>query len=135
PSRPPDWSSAVCPSAPPALQLVLTLSGSAAAPAPPSGGRPPAGDAAAATPQAATARPAPAKEKPGPAPAVSGNGAATKREKDVIPAGPATRRLARELGVALAEVKGTGRGGRVTLDDIKGFVRTEREQVKTGGPA
>jgi pyruvate dehydrogenase E2 component (dihydrolipoamide acetyltransferase) len=40
-----------------------------------------------------------------------------------VPAGPATRKLARELGVTLSEVKSTGRGGRVTLDDIKGFVR------------
>lgn len=58
------------------------------------------------------------------------NGTATKT---IIPAGPATRRLARELSVGLAEVKGSGRGGRVTIDDVKGFVRTEREQVKKGG--
>ena len=46
-----------------------------------------------------------------------------------VPAGPATRRLARELGVALAEIKPTGRGGRVTLEDIKGFVR---QNLKSG---
>jgi pyruvate dehydrogenase E2 component (dihydrolipoamide acetyltransferase) len=45
-------------------------------------------------------------------------------------AGPATRRLARELGLALAEVPGSARGGRVTLDDVKGFVRT-----RMSGPA
>jgi pyruvate dehydrogenase E2 component (dihydrolipoamide acetyltransferase) len=60
----------------------------------------------------------------------SENGTATKV---VIPAGPATRRLARELGVSLTEVKGTGRGGRVTLDDVKAFVRDERKKVKEGG--
>ena len=54
-------------------------------------------------------------------------------KKDLTPAGPATRRLARELGVALMEVKASGRGGRVTLDDVKGFVRTERATVKAGG--
>jgi pyruvate dehydrogenase E2 component (dihydrolipoamide acetyltransferase) len=43
--------------------------------------------------------------------------------------------LARELGVALMEVKASGRGGRVTLDDVKGFVRTERQAVKSGGGA
>lgn len=52
--------------------------------------------------------------------------------RDLTPAGPATRRLARELGVALAEVKPTGRGGRVTLDDVKGFVKAERQSKKTG---
>jgi pyruvate dehydrogenase E2 component (dihydrolipoamide acetyltransferase) len=58
------------------------------------------------------------------------NGTATKI---LIPAGPATRRLARELGVSLAEIKGSGRGGRVTLDDIKGFVRDERKKAKDAG--
>jgi len=51
----------------------------------------------------------------------------------VVPAGPATRRLARELGVTLAEVTASGRGGRVTLDDVKAFVKTERQKVKDGG--
>ena len=54
-------------------------------------------------------------------------------KKDLTPAGPATRRLARELGVALLGVKASGRGGRVTLDDVKGFVRTERTATKSGG--
>ncbi len=54
-------------------------------------------------------------------------------KKDLTPAGPATRRLARELGVALVEVKPTGRGGRVTLDDVKGFVKAERLTKKPGG--
>lgn len=35
-----------------------------------------------------------------------------------IPAGPATRRLARELGLNLASIPGTGSGGRITLEDV-----------------
>lgn len=35
-----------------------------------------------------------------------------------LPAGPATRRLARELGLSLASIKGTGSGGRITLEDV-----------------
>ena len=35
-----------------------------------------------------------------------------------LPAGPATRRLARELGLDLATVVGTGSGGRITLEDV-----------------
>ena len=35
-----------------------------------------------------------------------------------LPAGPATRRLARELGLDLATVAGTGSGGRITLEDV-----------------
>jgi pyruvate dehydrogenase complex dihydrolipoamide acetyltransferase long form len=36
------------------------------------------------------------------------------------PAGPATRRLARELGVDLHTVSGSGPGGRITADDVRG---------------
>jgi pyruvate dehydrogenase E2 component (dihydrolipoamide acetyltransferase) len=64
--------------------------------------------------------------------AASENGTATAT-KTLIPAGPATRRLARELGVSLGEIKGTGRGSRVTLDDVKGFIREERKKVKESG--
>jgi len=41
-----------------------------------------------------------------------------------IPAGPSTRRLARELGVDLHQVSGSGPGGRITTDDVQAFVRT-----------
>jgi len=60
----------------------------------------------------------------------NGNGAPPR---ELVPAGPATRRLARELGVGLTELKGSGRGGRVTLDDVKGFVKVERQRVREGG--
>lgn len=39
------------------------------------------------------------------------------------PAGPATRRLARELGVDLAIVTGSGPNGRITEEDVKAAVR------------
>jgi pyruvate dehydrogenase E2 component (dihydrolipoamide acetyltransferase) len=41
----------------------------------------------------------------------------------LVPAGPATRRLARELGVDLGQVPGSANGGRVTPDDVKAYVR------------
>src|SRR5262249_28201191 len=44
------------------------------------------------------------------------------------PAGPATRRLARELGVDLHAVRGSARGGRVTIDDVKAFVHDRMSQ-------
>jgi len=40
-----------------------------------------------------------------------------------VPAGPATRRLARELGIDLSHVPGTAPSGRVSLDDVKAYVR------------
>lgn len=39
------------------------------------------------------------------------------------PAGPATRRLARELGVDLHRVVGNGAGGRITPEDVQAYVR------------
>jgi pyruvate dehydrogenase E2 component (dihydrolipoamide acetyltransferase) len=39
-------------------------------------------------------------------------------------ASPAVRRLARELGVDLGRVAGSGRGGRVLKEDVQGFVKT-----------
>jgi pyruvate dehydrogenase E2 component (dihydrolipoamide acetyltransferase) len=38
-------------------------------------------------------------------------------------AGPATRRLARELGVDLDRVQGSALHGRITMDDVKAYVR------------
>ncbi len=40
-----------------------------------------------------------------------------------VPAGPATRRYAREHGVTLQDVEGTARGGRVTVGDVITFIR------------
>ena len=45
---------------------------------------------------------------------------------EVIPAGPAVRRLARELGVDLRNLRGSGKNGRILLEDldphIQGFI-------------
>lgn len=40
-----------------------------------------------------------------------------------VPAGPATRQLARDLGVDLRQVRGSAPGGRVTQEDVKAYVR------------
>ena len=38
-------------------------------------------------------------------------------------AAPAVRRLARELGVALTEIKGTGRNGRIVEEDLRNYIK------------
>jgi pyruvate dehydrogenase E2 component (dihydrolipoamide acetyltransferase) len=51
-------------------------------------------------------------------------------------AGPAVRRLSRELGVALGSVKGTGNRGRILKDDVKSFVKsamTSAAKTESGG--
>ena len=50
-----------------------------------------------------------------------------------IPAPPSVRRLARELGVDLAHVKGSEAGGRITAEDVKAYVR-ERTR-RAGAPS
>lgn len=42
---------------------------------------------------------------------------------DTAHASPSIRRFARELGVELAKLSGTGRKGRITKDDVKAFVK------------
>jgi pyruvate dehydrogenase E2 component (dihydrolipoamide acetyltransferase) len=44
--------------------------------------------------------------------------------RDPIPAAPSVRRLARELGVDIYEVKGSGPGGRISEEDVKGYTKT-----------
>ena len=62
----------------------------------------------------------PAQPEPRPAPAEL-DGVA---DGAAVYAGPAVRRLARELGVTLGDVRGSGPGGRILKDDVKGFVKT-----------
>lgn len=66
-------------------------------------------------PAAEPAKPAPAKSAPQTAVAT----APARSTTDLpIAAGPATRRLARELGLNLEHLRGTGPGGRVTQEDV-----------------
>ncbi len=44
---------------------------------------------------------------------------ATPLAADIIPAGPAARRMAREFGVDLSQVAGSGTRGRITPEDVK----------------
>ncbi|UCH20084.1 MAG: 2-oxo acid dehydrogenase subunit E2 [Deltaproteobacteria bacterium] len=48
-------------------------------------------------------------------------------KKGPIPASPATRRLARELGVALHKVAPSGPGGLVTADDVHAFAQKKEK--------
>ena len=56
-------------------------------------------------------------------PAQLGKVAGTEH-RQAIPAAPHVRRLARELGVDIYEVKGSGPGGRISEDDVKGYAKS-----------
>ncbi|MEM9300694.1 MAG: dihydrolipoyllysine-residue acetyltransferase [Pseudomonadota bacterium] len=96
----------------------------------------PAPPPAAAPPAPAAAKPAPTEpEAPrkGPrTPPVSFD--ASRVLPDSVPhASPSVRRFARELGVDLAEVNGTGRKGRIVKADVEGYVKGVMQQARRGG--
>src|SRR5207249_7434383 len=64
-------------------------------------------------------RVAAARASAGPASAAEANAGTAASSVGPVPATPATRRLARELGVDLRAVRATGAGGRVTDDDVR----------------
>ena len=70
-----------------------------------------------ATPPAKAASPAPAAVKAS-LPPINEPGFSAAH------AGPSVRKFARELGVDLTRVKGSGFKGRITHDDVKGFVKS-----------
>ncbi|MFZ9652779.1 MAG: 2-oxo acid dehydrogenase subunit E2 [Steroidobacteraceae bacterium] len=118
--------------------LVATLqvaAGAAAAPAKPAA-------PAAAPPAAPVAAPPPAVAAPAPvAPPAALAQAIPGARRDLAPiseagfsrahAGPSVRRLARELGVDLAQVAGSGPKARITHEDVKAWVK----RVLQGGLA
>lgn len=104
-----------------AIVEVEVAGGAAAAPAP---------APAAEAPKAAAPAPAAEAPKAAPAPAASaapvaafGNTPVDEVAFAKAHAGPSARKLARELGVDLGQVKGTGLKGRIVGDDIKAFVK------------
>ncbi len=89
---------------------IAVLSTESAAPQRAAKSTAPAPKEPAASPPAQTPAPAPA------APSSAGDG--------MVHAGPAVRRFARELGVELRGLRGSGPNGRITREDVQGFVKS-----------
>ncbi|CAM7570158.1 MULTISPECIES: pyruvate dehydrogenase complex dihydrolipoyllysine-residue acetyltransferase [Citrobacter] len=80
--------------------------------------------AAPAKQEAAAPAPAAKAETPAAAPAAKAEGKSEFAENDAyVHATPLIRRLAREFGVNLAKVKGTGRKGRILREDVQAYVK------------
>ena len=86
--------------------------------------------AEAAAPAREERAPAPAAKQAAPAPV----GAPSRGNKKVH-AGPAVRKLAREFGVELTEVSGSGPRNRILKEDVQSFVQSVMRKSKEAGGA
>ena len=104
------------------LLVMIDAAGGAAASAPAAAAPAPTASVAAPAPTPAVAAPTPT---PAPAPALA---AAPATNAATAPAGkghasPSVRKFARELGVDLTRVVGSGQKGRITQEDVQNFVK------------
>ena len=88
----------------------------------------PAPQPAASAPAPAAKAPEPGKPKPPPVPHHPSAGNKPKTGK--VHASPSVRRLAREFGVDLAEVSGSGPKNRILKEDIQSYVKYELSRPK-----
>ena len=108
-------------------ELLLTINATSGASVPTMSSAPSPATPSALAPTASTQGAAPAAKVAAPSaptPAVT----VSKSDGPPAAAGPATRRLARKLGVNLKLLKGSAAGGRVTIEDVEAFVRDRMAQ-------
>ena len=86
-------------------------------------------------PRASVETPPPTAEAPpvAPAPLSSAPPTATRPSRTTL-AAPSVRRLAREFGVDVADVPGSGARGRVSADDVKAHARRVLQSARTSSP-
>lgn len=77
-----------------------------------------------------TAAPATAPERAAASPLPAGPAERTER----VPASPSTRKVARELGVPIEHVRGSGPGGRIMVEDVERYA-AQRPVAPTPAPA
>src|SRR5579864_6244558 len=107
-----------------------------------------AGNGASAGPSASTSAPAASKPEPAAArpPAAPPTPQTAEPEPQAAPApeaadtgalSPLVRKMAREYGIDLRQVKGTGAGGRITKQDLEAYMSAQgaRTMAQAGAPA
>ncbi|MEL4285280.1 dihydrolipoyllysine-residue acetyltransferase [Shewanella xiamenensis] len=90
----------------------------------------PVAQAAAPAPVAQEAAPAPVAAAPSRPPVPHHPSAGAPVATGVVHASPAVRRLAREFGVDLTQVTGSGRKGRIMKEDVQAYVKYELSRPK-----
>lgn len=53
--------------------------------------------------------------------------------KKIAPAAPSVRRFAREIGIDIHKVNGSGPGGRISIEDVKAFAKNINESLSKSG--
>ncbi len=114
-------------------QAILTVETTAAESKPPAKPKPAEKEAPAPAPPAAKAEAQPEEPAAATAP-VAASKAAPQAESRLVPAPPNTRRMARELGVDVSKVTGTGVEGRITIDDVKRHARELLTEARPSAP-
>jgi len=84
-----------------------------------------------AAPSAPEKEEKPKEEKPA-AKKDTGPPPAAPRGDRPVPAAPSVRQFAREIGIDIYDVEGTGPGGRISVDDVKAFARNRSVAKATG---
>ncbi len=72
--------------------------------------------------------------KPAGGPAAPKPAEPAKADASSIPAAPSARRLARELGVNIQDIQGSGPGGRISMDDVTSHARRLLSGASTARP-
>src|SRR5262249_55783287 len=109
--------------------ITLSESGAAATAAPPESKTQPT----AAQPN--SARPAAAAEPPPAAPEAAGEYRYQSSGGAPPPAAPSVRKIAGELGIDLTRVKGSERGGRITIADLRSYIAALQQRPADGAAA
>ncbi len=126
------------PAAAAAAPMAAAAPAAAVAAAPPAAAvaaAPPAAAVAAAPPAAAVAAAPPAAPAAEGGPPVTADQAGPPADFDGVHAGPGVRRLARELGLDLAALSGTGPKGRITKEDVIAGIRGPAAPPPQAAPA
>ncbi|CAH0526975.1 pyruvate dehydrogenase complex dihydrolipoyllysine-residue acetyltransferase [Vibrio hippocampi] len=99
-------------------------------------------EVAGAAPAAAPAQAAPSAAAPAPvaaakaeAPAAPATAGDFKENNEYAHASPVVRRLAREFGVNLSKVKGSGRKSRILKEDVQSYVKEALKRLESGAAA
>jgi 2-oxoglutarate dehydrogenase E2 component (dihydrolipoamide succinyltransferase) len=119
---------AAAPPPPPPAPVV-----SAPPPAPAKPVAPPAPPPPPPAPVSSSAGPYPIEPPPPPQPAASS--AQQNGDEDQGPLSPLVRKMAREYNIDISKVKGSGAGGRITKQDLEGYMSSQAAQTYSAPPA